>query len=142
MDLTTWETWGFVHGTALFALLLLTFVWGLVELRRLRPKTETPSRLRTSARRIGIGVNSMAAIAWITVITGTWLVYPWYRERVPTSPRLVLLFDPSTEFWHAFGMEWKEHVGWLSPMLATVVGFIVIYYGAALAETAGCRRDR
>jgi hypothetical protein len=140
MDLTTRETWGFVHGSVLFALLLLAFIWGLVELYRLRPMTEPPSKLRRSARRIGVGVTSMAAIAWVTVITGTWVVYPWYRERVPTSPRSILLSDPSTEFWHTFGMEWKEHVGWLSPMSATVVAFIVVYYGAALARNGRLRR--
>ena len=140
MGLTTRETWGFVHGPVLFALFLLAFVWGLVELHRLRPMTGPPPKPRTPARRIGVGVTSMAAIAWVIVITGTWVVYPWYRERVPTSPRSVLLSDPSTEFWHTFGMEWKEHVAWLSPMSATVVGFIVLYYGAALARNNRLRR--
>src|SRR5829696_4733298 len=140
MDLTTRETWGFVHGTVLFALFLLTFIWGLVELHRLRAMTGPPSKLLTSARRFGVAVTSMAVVAWVAVITGTWVVYPWYRERVPTSPRSVLLSDPSTEFWHTFGMEWKEHVAWLSPMLATVVAFIVVYYRAGLARNDRLRR--
>jgi hypothetical protein len=113
------------------ALFLIAFAGGLVEFYLLRP---TPSGLRMSGRRIGVGVTSMAVVAWATVITGTWVIYPWYRERVPTSPRSVLLADPSTEFWHTFGMEWKEHVAWLSPMLATVVAFVVVYYGPALAR--------
>jgi len=29
-------------------------------------------------------------------------------------------------------MEWKEHVAWLSPMLATAAAFIVLYYGNQL----------
>ena len=29
-------------------------------------------------------------------------------------------------------MAWKEHVAWLSPILATVVAFIVVYYGDQL----------
>jgi hypothetical protein len=29
-------------------------------------------------------------------------------------------------------MEWKEHVAWISPILATVVAFIVVYYGTSL----------
>jgi hypothetical protein len=82
----------------------------------------------------------MAVVAWVTVITGTWIVYPDYREQVPTSPRSVLLADPATEAWHTFGMEWKEHVAWLSPMLATVVAFIVLYYGVALARNDRLRR--
>ena len=37
-------------------------------------------------------------------------------------------------------MEWKEHVGWLAPIAATVVAFAVTYYGPMLAKKAGeCR---
>ena len=25
----------------------------------------------------------MAIVAWLTVITGTWIVYPWYQARPP-----------------------------------------------------------
>jgi hypothetical protein len=53
------------------------------------------------------------------VITGTRVVYPWYRDPAPDSPRSVLLADEATVDWHEFGMEWKEHVAWLSPILAT-----------------------
>jgi hypothetical protein len=31
-------------------------------------------------------------------------------------------------------MEWKEHVAWLAPFLATAVAFAVLYYGAQLAR--------
>jgi ABC-type multidrug transport system permease subunit len=37
-------------------------------------------------------------------------------------------------------MEWKEHVAWLSPILATVVAFIVIYYGVNLIRHERVRR--
>ncbi|HEU5084079.1 MAG TPA: hypothetical protein VFU14_12120 [Acidimicrobiales bacterium] len=98
----------------------------------------------------------MAVTAWLTVITGTWVVYPWYREKVsppdlsgceglsipdPTtcSPRDFLLSDVSgsTKDWHEFGMEWKERVAWISPILATVVAFIVLYYGGIGAAALG-----
>ncbi|MGH3465653.1 MAG: hypothetical protein ACRDP9_29635 [Kribbellaceae bacterium] len=140
MELTSREWWGLVHGMVLGALFLLAFAGGLAELHALRPATETAAGLRRSARRIGLGVTSMAVVAWATVISGTWVVYPWYRERVPTSPRSVLLSDPSTEQWHTFGMEWKEHIAWLSPMLATAVAFIVVYYGSGLARNDRLRR--
>jgi hypothetical protein len=73
------------------------------------------------------------------VITGTWIVYPWYRAKPPEGtedltdyPRSFLLSDPDTDQWHKFGMEWKEHVAWVSPILATAVAFIVLYYGKQL----------
>jgi hypothetical protein len=83
---------------------------------------------------------AMAVIAWATVITGTFIVYPWYRAQDPTSARSILLADPATAQWHSFGMEWKEHVGWLAPIAATVVAFAVTYYGPSLAKKVGERR--
>ena len=36
-------------------------------------------------------------------------------------------------------MEWKEHIAWISPMLATVAAFLVVYYGPSLAKNAKLR---
>ena len=83
-------------------------------------------------RRLKIGVVAMAAAAWLTVLTGSYIVYPWYREETATSAKSLLLANPKTEDWHKFAMEWKEHVAWISPMLATAVAFIVVYYGVNL----------
>jgi hypothetical protein len=140
MELTSREWWGLIHGMVLGAFFLLGFAGGLAELHALRPVTETAAGLRRSAFRLRLGVTSMAVAAWGTVITGTWIVYPWYRERVPSSPRSVLLSDPATEQWHTFAMEWKEHVAWLSPLLATTVAFLVLYYGVTLARDDRLRR--
>jgi hypothetical protein len=103
--------------------------------------------------RLYIGMWAMALVAWATVITGTWIVYPWYRVKlapvgedafagcagatIPTdtcSPRDFLKSNVSgeTEWWHAFGMEWKEHISWAAPILATAAAFLVTYYGARL----------
>ncbi len=37
-----------------------------------------------------------------------------------------------TSLWHTFGMEWKEHVSWAAPILATAAAFLIIYYGPRL----------
>jgi glucan phosphoethanolaminetransferase (alkaline phosphatase superfamily) len=37
-------------------------------------------------------------------------------------------------------MEWKEHIAWISPMLATAVAFVVLYYGLEIAERPYLRR--
>lgn len=132
MSLTHHEFWTLIHGMGFGALFLLGFAGGLEGLWSLRPQFLQPEGIRDRARRLKIGVVAMAIAAWGTVLTGTWIVYPWYREDVPDSPRSILLSDPATEEWHHFGMEWKEHIAWISPLLATVVAFIVIYYGASL----------
>ncbi len=76
----------------------------------------------------------MAIVAWATVITGTYIVYPWYRAKGPTSAKSILLANVNTADWHNFGMEWKEHIAWISPILATVVAVVVAYYGVQLIK--------
>lgn len=151
MELSERETWTIVHGLLAGTLFLLAFAGGLAGLWSLRPGFLTPAAIRERMRRLYVGVWVMAAVAWITVVTGTWIVYPWYREALagetftgcsgaqvpdPTacSPRDFLLSNASgqTESWHTFGMEWKEHVAWIAPILATAVAFLVTYYGPRL----------
>lgn len=140
MSLTNHEFWTLIHGMIFGAVFLLGFAGGLEGLWSLRPHQMTAEGIRGGARRLKIGVTAMAVAAWGTVLTGTWIVYPWYREDVPDSAKSVLLADPATADWHEFGMEWKEHVAWLSPILATVVAFIVLYYGAGLIRHERLRK--
>ncbi len=132
MHLTNREWWGLIHGMIFGAVFLLAFAGGLAGLYSLRPALVTTAGASERMRRLKIGVVAMALASWATVITGTWIVYPWYREKSPTSPKSLLLANPGTKDWHEFGMEWKEHIAWLSPILATVVAFIVLYYGTNL----------
>ena len=37
-------------------------------------------------------------------------------------------------------MEWKEHVAWMAPILATAVAFVVVRYGSRLAEESRIRQ--
>jgi hypothetical protein len=48
-------------------------------------------------------------------------------------PKALLMSKPETEDWHEFGMEWKEHVGWLAPILATAVAVVATRYRQSLA---------
>ena len=53
---------------------------------------------------------------------------------------MYLTEHPNLAAWHNFGMEWKEHVAWLSPMLATAVAYVVLRYGLRLSEAPEVRR--
>jgi hypothetical protein len=157
MSLTNRETWTFIHGMVLGSFFLLAFAGGLAGLWSLRTEYVTSAGIVERLRRLKIGITAMAIASWLTVITGTWIVYPWYRENlagddysgcqgtsVPgddCSPRDFLLSNASgtTEDWHKFGMEWKEHIAWISPLLATLAVFLVFYYGAALARNRTAR---
>jgi len=132
--------WILIHGSVLGTLTLLGFAGGLAGLLSLRPRKVGTAGVRGRVRVLKVAAVTMAVAVWGTVLTGTWIVYPWYREGIPQSPRSILLANPATEQLHRFGMEWKEHVAWISPILATVVAFIVIYYGTSLIRHDSVRR--
>ncbi|HRQ40201.1 MAG TPA: hypothetical protein PLD25_20005 [Chloroflexota bacterium] len=146
MSMTIREFWTAAHGMIFGAVFLLAFGGGLAGLYSLRPELLTAEGLRERVKRVKLGTGVMAAIAWLTVVSGTYLVYPWYRATPPEGvtdltlyPRSLLKADAALSGWHTFGMEWKEHVAWLAPILATAVFFIVLKYGTQLAEQRNLR---
>lgn len=139
MSLTDREFWTLMHGMVIGAIFLLAFSGGLAGLYSLRTEFLTTAGLTERVNRVKIGVTVMAIAAWATVVTGSFIVYPWYRETSPTSAKSILLSDPDTADWHDFGMEWKEHIAWIAPMLATTAAFLVVYYGPSLARSAKLR---
>jgi purine-cytosine permease-like protein len=129
------------------ALFLLAFAGGLAGLYSLRQEWVTVAGIKERLSRLVLGMWAMAAVAWATVITGTYIVYPWYRAKPPEGtadlsafPRSELLADPAKAAWHTFGMEWKEHVGWIAPIAATVAAYVVMVYGPRLAQEPRIRR--
>jgi hypothetical protein len=152
MEITSQEFWTLVHGMGFGAAYLLAFAGGLAGLYSLRPEWVTPEGVSERVRRLRWGIGLMAVLVWLTVIVGTYVVYPWYRAKPPESvdatvqseelaqyPRYWLLAGENTAEWHKFGMEWKEHVAWIAPFLATVVAFAVLRYGNELAKNKSAR---
>jgi len=147
MQVTGREVWTIIHGMGFGAIFLLAFAGGLAELYSMRPEWMTAEGMKTRVSRMKTGLWVMAATVWLTVISGSFIVYPWYRAAPPEGtadltnfPRSLLLSQPTTAGWHTFGMEWKEHVGWLAPIAATVVAAIVSYYGPEISRRLGERR--
>jgi hypothetical protein len=140
MHLTHRETWAAIHGMIVGAIFLVAFTGGLAGLWSLRPALLTQEGVRERLLRMKIGFIVTAAAVWGAVLTGTFIVYPWYRDPAPTSPKSLLLKDPKTADWHEFGMEWKEHIAWITPFLVTAVAFIVVYYGADLIRHPRLRK--
>jgi hypothetical protein len=134
------DLWTAFHGVVLGGTFLLSFAGVLLALWGFDVRVLTLDGLRSRLRLLKVGTVAMAAVSWVTVLTGTFLIYPWYRNESSgdvtkdMSARSYLLAEPALRSLHAFGMEWKEHVAWFSPMLATVVAFAVLYYGSQLAE--------
>jgi hypothetical protein len=140
MDLTSHEFWALIHGIILGGAFLLAFTGGLAGFYSLQPALLTEAGLQERIRRLRIGTGAMAALTWATVIVGTWIVYPWYRDKAPSSPKSQLLANPDTSDWHEFAMEWKEHIAWLAPMFATAAAFLVFYYRADLIRNQLARK--
>lgn len=98
-----------------------------------------PSRWRT------VFLVSGAVLGWAAVLSGAYVVYPWYRAPLPAAaplelfPQALLLANPETAGWHLLGMEWKEHVAWLAPMTLTTVVFLVLRHRALWRAHRGVR---
>ena len=146
MGISLHEGWTVLHGTLFGAALLLAFVGGLAGLYGLMPGQGVSREAVKHILRLKIMVWSAALIAWVTVITGTFIVYPWYGAAAPTSAEVTptpydrLLSNAVTADWNNFGMAWKQHVGWLAPIATTVVAFAVTYYGPQLVKRTDERR--
>jgi len=153
MEVSGRELWTLVHGMGFGAAYLLAFAGGLAGLYSLRPELVTPEGITERTRRLRWGIGLMAALVWLTVLVGTYIVYPWYRATPPEAvdktvqseelsqfPRSYLLASETTAEWHKFGMEWKEHIAWIAPFLATAVAYAVLRYGGALAQDDRARK--
>ena len=143
MSLTAREFWTVVHGMILGSFFLLAFAGGLAGLSSLGPEWVTAEGLRERTRRLIGGTWVMGG----GLVSGTFFVYPWYRAKPPAGttdltsyPRYLLLAKPEIAGWHKFGMEWKEHVAWLAPILATAVAYVVVSYGPRLAHDRKIRQ--
>jgi hypothetical protein len=152
MNITDRELWTLIHGMGFGALFLLAFAGGLAGLYSLHPRLVTTEGITERVSRLRWGTVVMAVCIWLTVIVGTYVVYPWYRAAPPKTidqtvqseqlkeyPRYWLLASPETTDYHHFGMEWKEHVAWISPLLATVVAYGIFMYGKELATKSRAR---
>jgi hypothetical protein len=136
MELTARGFWTMVHGMGFGGLYLLACSGAIVELWR---------RTSTSAGTAGQAADdmflrayliAMAALAWIAVLTGTYVVYPWYRAKALANvtdlsgfPQRLLMSSSATVQWHTIGMEWKEHVAWLAPVSITMAAAVFFTYG-------------
>jgi len=139
MHIAPHELWTVFHGMVFGALYLLAFSGGLAGLTSLHAWALTPSGMQERMTRLKWGLLAMAMLSWLTVASGTLMVYPGYREKAPLSTRSLLLASESTAEWHHFGMEWKEHVAFLVPILTTCIAAVVWHYGTSLAKRGTLR---
>lgn len=141
MEITSRTVWTLIHGMGFGGLYLLACSGAIVELwRRYTPAAPAGAGIQDE-RFLRIYLIAMAALAWLAVITGAYVVYPWYRAVPPPGtislaayPQKLLMASPDTIGWHSIGMEWKEHVAWLAPISITMACAVFLRYGRAITE--------
>ncbi len=141
MEITTRGLWTLIHGMGFGALYLLACSGALLELYRLTTPSSLSPPTPGQIRFLKLYFFTMAALAWSAVLTGAYVIYPWYRAAPPPGvtdlsafPQHLLLSNPATSGWHSLGMEWKEHVAWFAPISITMVASVFIRYGRDLAN--------
>jgi heme A synthase len=138
--------WTMVHGIVLGGAALMGLAAALFSLRAMRP-SEGEVAGQNQARHLAWLMVAVAAMAWLTVIVGTYVTFPPYRATPPEGltdlvryPRALLLSNPQTAWLHSFAMELKEHVPWIAAMLATAAAFVAVRYRSRLLADAALRR--
>jgi hypothetical protein len=144
---TTREVWALVHGVGWGGVFLLSFAGGFAGLWLLRYPWVRTAGAAKLVQRLSVATWIMAIGLWLTVLSGTYVVFPWYRAEPPAGttdlaafPRAYLESDAELARWHSVAAVWKEHVGWLSPILATAVAYVTRHYGLQLADERMIRR--
>ena len=129
-----------VHGLLFGVFFLLAVYAMLVELLR-QPAAATQGRAWTPAspwQRAYLSIT--AALGWAAVLSGTYIVYPWYRAVPPAGavlsgyPKALLLAHPRTAGMHTIGMEWKEHIAFLAPIAFTMLAYVLCRYGNQVTQ--------
>lgn len=136
-----------IHGMGFGALFLLAFSGALIELYRIcTPERSSMLGVREH-RFLSFYLITMVVLAWCAVLSGAYLVYPWYRAVPPAGitdyagyPQRLLLSSPATSGWHSVGMEWKEHVAWFAPIAITMVAYVFTKYGSHLSRHRQVRK--
>jgi hypothetical protein len=138
--------WTMVHGIGLGGTALLGLGAALFHLYATRPASVSiPNELES--RPFALLTTFSAAMLWLTVIVGTYIVFPAYRVTPPPGttdlspfPRALVLASADTAWLHAFAMEIKEHMPWIASMLTTAVAFIAMRYPTAALRHPSLRR--
>jgi hypothetical protein len=141
MAITERALWTLIHGMGFGTLYLLACSGALIELYRLTAKSTPAPSTPTELRFLNFYLATMVLLAWAAVLTGAYVIYPWYRATPPAEavdlslfPQHLLMSHPATTGWHSLGMEWKEHVAWFAPIAITMVAFVFMRYGRDLAN--------
>ena len=135
-----------LHGMLIGGFFLMAVFGVNVELLRSK-YAKQPSELSAGGQSLRrFYLFATAALGWIAVLLGAYIVYPWYRAIPPAGaaslagyPQRLLLSRSGTSGWHRVGMEWKEHVGWFAPIAITMVTYVMAKHRLVMRKSPQIR---
>jgi hypothetical protein len=135
------------HGIVMGSGALLGLAAALACMYALRADGQQVVNTPSQARVFFLLVAGTALLLWLSVIIGTYVIFPPYRIAPPEGtldlsafPRALILADAQNAWLHRVAMEIKEHVPWIAAMLTTAVAFVSARYGEKLLNDPELRR--
>lgn len=146
MLFTARSIWTMTHGILLGGAALMGLSAALFYLYAVRTSDGGDVIRQNSSRALAWLTVSTAVMLWLTVLVGTYIVFPPYRATPPAGvtdlsqfPRSLIQASSETAWLHSFAMESKEHMPWIASMLATAVAFVTVRYRSRVLHDASLR---
>jgi hypothetical protein len=147
MEITLRSLVTLIHGM-LFGAFFLMAIYGLAVGLFRSAYLEQPASLTSKGYSLErLYLTGTVVLGWAAVLTGAYIIYPWYRAVPPAGvtdlalyPRFLLKSAATTAEWHDLGMEWKEHVAWIAPIAMTMLAYVLTKYRRSLRELPQVRR--
>lgn len=147
MEVTTRELVTGLHGLLFGGFFLMAVFGVVVEFCRSANQKGAPELTARGYSLERVYLIVTAGLGWAAVLSGAYLVYPWYRAIAPAGlhdltlyPQRLLQSSATTAGWHSLGMEWKEHVAWFAPIAMTMVAYVLTRYRGKLKHHQQAKR--
>jgi hypothetical protein len=134
-----------LHGIVLGGAVMLVLPAAMYAASSLDAAGQAPSDAGRHARLLA-RLSAIAAVCiWLSVLVGTYVIFPAYRVVPPDGadlsqyPKALIQSVPETVWLHGFAMEVKEHMPWIAAMIMTAVAFITRRYPMQLTQDAQAR---
>lgn len=139
--------WTMAHGIVLTGGAMMALSAALFSLSTIHAGRMDEQVARIQSRHIAWLTIMISVMLWSTVLVGTYVIFPPYRAVPPEGladlsmyPKAIIQANPATDWLHSFAMETKEHVPWITAMLATAVALVSVRYRAQLLRDVSLNR--